>query len=605
MNVLGFACYGHDAAAALAVDDEVVFAVEEERLVRRKHHGGFPERAIAACLSHAGLALSDLDHVGFFWRPGLSWAHVPVYLARYPHRVPGMLAEQRTLAAEEQLGMLGHLGAMRRLPRLLRERFAAGGRARFRFHHLEHHLCHAASAFYPSGFEEAAVLTLDGAGEWTTATLAHGRGTEIRRLLRVQTPHSLGAFYQAIGRHLGFALIEGPGKLMGLSSYGRRNGEVYRRLRQLVTLLPDGGFRLDMRYFAYHYSRRSGVTPRFVAAFGPPRSPGGDAATDWSEPQLELAAAAQQVVEDVVVHMASSAQRRTGSRRLCLAGGVALNGVANGLLARSGAFDELFVQPAAGDSGTSVGAALAVSHSVLGRPRRWTMRDAFLGPECDEAACAAALAGSGLPHARLGDGVVAGAAAALAAGRIVAWFQGRLELGPRALGHRSILASPLLPEIKETLNARVKHRERFRPFAAVVREEEREVWFDAPLPNPYMLVVYAVRPEHRRRLPAITHADGSVRLQTVGATEQPRLRALLAAFGSLTGVPVLLNTSFNLRGEPIVASPADAVDSFCRGDLDLLVLGEHVAVKAGGGGWLDRLVDEGRSATAEGAERPR
>ena len=576
MKILGINCFGHDSAAALIIDDHVVCAVEEERLNRRKHYGGIPELAIAACMDSAGLSLADIDHIGFFWKPSISYAHIPAFFLRYWHKVPALLREQRTFTVEENLGMLNYLREMHRMPDTLRRLFPAPRLARFRFHLLEHHYCHAASAFYPTEFDDAAILTIDGAGEWSTAMLARGTGINIKLLARVNTPYSLGAFYQAISRHLGFALIEGPGKLMGLASYGNRESDAYRAMRELVKLRDDGGFTLDMSYFSYHYTRKSGVTRKFTERFGPSKPE----ASDWTGRELDVAAAAQRVVEDVMLHMVRSLKQKTGSANLCMAGGVALNSVANGLIARAGLFDNIFVQPAAGDSGTALGAALLLNHREFARPRKWVMRSAFLGPDYSDVDYRAAITRTSLPYVRARD-VTRFAARMLANDRILAFLQGRMEYGPRALGNRSIITSPLSPHMKDTLNARVKFRESFRPFAAIVLEEECGRYFDDARPNPYMLFVYQVREECVPRLPAITHVDGSVRIQTVGPDESPTMRRLLEAFRDETGYPVLLNTSFNIKGEPIVATPDDAVDSFARADIDYLIMGDYVVAKPG------------------------
>jgi carbamoyltransferase len=575
MNILGFNSYGHDSAATLVVDNRVVFAVEEERLNRKKHYGGIPERSIRACLDFANLRLEDLDHVAFFWNPWISYSKVPLFFFRYPHRVPALLREQRHFTVEENLGMLNYLGDMRRLRGTLCGLFRDSRPVRFRFHLLEHHLCHAASTFYPSGFDEAAILTIDGAGEWTTALLAHGQGNRIRKIGGTDTPHSLGAFYQAVARHLGFKLLTGPGKLMGLASFGDPDAGPYRQMRRLVDLRDDGSFRLDMSYFSYHYTRKTGVSEKFERLFGPSatRQP-----PEWTEQQKDVAAAAQRVVEDVILHMAESLRKRTGARKLCVAGGVGLNAVANGLLTKSGLYDEVFIQPAAGDSGTSLGAALLLNQQMLGRPRDWTMRTAFLGPSYGDADYRREIERSGLPFVR-SDGYPEFAARRLAQGKILGWHQGRLEFGPRALGNRSIIADATRPEMKDTLNARVKFREAFRPFAAIVLEEDCGEYFDWSEPSPYMLKVYEVRERYRDVLPSITHVDHTVRIQTVGQEENPEMRRLLEAFKREKGVGALINTSFNVKGEPIVCSPHDAVDTFVRSDIDYLILGNYIVAR--------------------------
>ncbi len=576
MNILGFNCYGHDSAATLVVNDEVVFAVEEERMNRKKHYGGVPEHAIRACLDHAGMTLADIDHVAFFWKPSISYAKIPVYLLKFWNKVPTLLREQRTFSVEENLGMLNYLKDMKRLPETLKRLFPTATPAKFKFHLLEHHFCHAASAFYPTPYEEAAILTIDGAGEWTTSMLAHGKGNTIKKIGGVNTPYSLGAFYQAVSRHLGFKLIEGPGKLMGLASYGNPDTDVYKKMRELVKLTDDGGFKLDMSYLSYHYTRKSGVTKKFTDAFGASKSTG----KDWSEHELNVAAAAQHIVEDVILHMVRTLKKKTGAENLCMAGGVALNSVTNGLIAKEGLFKNIFIQPAAGDSGTALGAALLLNHGTLNRPRKWVMETAFLGPGYSHDQYEAAVKACGLPYVRTKN-YNRFAAKMLAQDKILGWFQGRMEFGPRALGNRSIITSPLHPDMKAIVNARVKFREAFRPFAAIVLEEDCGKYFDSSFPNPYMLLVYNVRPEYLGKMPAITHVDNSVRIQTVNEKENPELRRLLEAFKTETGCSVLLNTSFNIKGEPIVASPEDAVKSFAEADMDYLVIGDFVVAKKG------------------------
>ena len=576
MNILGFNCYGHDSAAALVVNDEVVFAVEEERLNRKKHFGGVPEQSIRACLDHANLTLADIDHVAFFWKPSISYAKIPVYLLKFWNKVPTLLREQKTFSVEENLGMLNYLKDMKKLPETLKKLFPTSSPPKFKFHLLEHHFCHAASAFYPTPYEDAAILTIDGAGEWTTSMLAHGKGNSITNVCGVVTTYSLGAFYQAISRHLGFKLIAGPGKLMGLASYGNPDTEIYKKMREIVKLKSDGGFKLDMSYLCYHYTRKSGVTKKFTDAFGPSKTEG----KDWSPHELYVAAAAQRIVEDVILHMVRTLKKKTNSENLCMAGGVALNSVANGLIAKEGLFKNIFIQPAAGDSGTALGAALLMNHKILNRPRKWIMENAFLGPEYNSEEYEKAIKESGLPYVRTKN-YNQFAAKKLKEDKILSWYQGRMEFGPRALGNRSIITSPLHPDMKAIVNSRVKFREAFRPFAAIVLEEDCGKYFDSDFPNPYMLFVYNVKKEYLGKMPAITHVDNSVRIQTVNEKENPELRKLLEAFRDETGCSVLLNTSFNIKGEPIVASPKDAVKSFAEADMDYLVMGDFVVAKKG------------------------
>jgi carbamoyltransferase len=576
MNILGFNCYGHDSAAALIVDNKIVFAVEEERINRKKHSGDVPIDSIKECLKYAGLKLSDIDHVTFFWKPSISYSKVPIFLLKYFAKIPSLLREQRNFSVEENLGMLNYLGKMKKLPQTLRENFPDDNTS-FKFHMIEHHLCHAASAFFCSPFEDAAILTIDGAGEWTTAMLAHGNGNRIEKLSTIDTPYSLGAFYQAVSRHLGFALIEGPGKLMGLASYGNHESEEYHKMKKLIKLTDNGGFKLDMSYFCYHYTRKTGVTKKFTDLFGPSKTEG----KNWNEKELNVAAAAQHIVEDVILHMARHLKRITQSKNIGIAGGVGLNSVANGLIAKEGIFDNMYIQPAAGDSGTSLGSALYLNHAVLGNKREFVMGSAFLGPGYQDAEYESAIRNFNLPYVKTQNNYAAFAAKKLNEGKILGWFQGRMEFGPRALGNRSIIASPLIAEMKNVLNARVKFREGFRPFAAIVLEEDCSKYFDCAYPNPFMLLVYSVLQEYREKLPAITHVDNTVRIQTVNQAENPQMRGLLEAFKKETGYSVLINTSFNIKGEPIVCTPSDAVHSFARADMDYLIIGNYVVAKTG------------------------
>lgn len=583
MNILGFNCFNHDASATLLIDNKVVFAVEEERLNRKKHYGGMPVESIKACLNYAGLQLADIDHVTFFWKPSISYAKIPVFLFKFWNRVPALLKEQRTFSIEENLGMLNYLGAMKHLPETLQSVFPAE-KLKFKFHFLEHHLCHAGSTYFSSPFQDAAIMTIDGAGEWTTSLRAHGNGNKIKKIGSVDTPHSLGAYYQAISRHLGFKLIEGPGKLMGLSSYGDPNSPEYRKMQKLIKLTPEGGFELDMNFFSYHYTRKSGVSEKFQQEFGKSKRTPGQSTNErleWTEQELNVAAAAQHVVEDVFVHMASHLQKTTKSENLCIAGGVGLNSVANGVIVSKGIFKNIFIQPATGDSGTSLGGALYLNHCILDRPREYVMETAFLGPGYSDEKYEEVLRKYNLPFVKMQKGYAAFAAKKLAQGKIIGWFQGRMEFGPRALGNRSILANPTVSEMKNTLNSRVKFREGFRPFAAIVLEEDCGTYFDNAYPNPYMLMVYNVRSEYLGKLPAITHVDNSVRIQTVNKAENPQMRDLLEAFKRETGYSVLINTSFNIKGEPIVCTPEDAVRSFSVADIDYLVMGDYVVAKPG------------------------
>lgn len=574
MIILGFNCYGHDSAACLLINGNAVFAVEEERLNRKKHTGDLPVNAIKACLDHAGITFSDIDHITFGWNPIISFLHIPVYIFKYFDKVPSLLRERHDFSLEENLGNMNYLWKMKQLPKHLAQLFP--GEKHPKFHWLNHHKCHASSAFFSSGYDEAAIMTLDGAGEWSTATLSVGEGNNIKQIGKVNTPYSLGAFYQAISIYLGFELISGPGKLMGLSSYGKKDSEEYRQMRKMFTLTPDGGFKIDMSYFSYHYTRKSGVSKKFVSLLGPPVND----QNSWTDHHFNIAAAAQRIVEDIILHMAACLKERTGLNNLCIAGGVGLNSVTNGLLVKSKIFDEVFIQPAAGDSGTALGSALYFNNIVMGSPRKYILDTAFLGPEYSSEKYELEIKKAGYPYKKTDDPEIF-AAKQLAAGKIIAWFQGRLEYGPRALGNRSILSSPLRPDMKDILNARVKFREGFRPFAGIVLEEDCGEYFDCDYPSPYMLKVYEVKEKYQRIMPSITHVDNTVRIQTVNKTENPPMRKLLEAFKKETGYSAIINTSFNIKGEPIVCTPQDAVYSFQRADIDYLVMGNYIVAKPG------------------------
>ncbi len=556
MLTLGFNST-HDCGAALVEDGRIVFAVEEERLTRCKHQGGFPARSLQACLDAHGVDWADVDAVAHYWNPRAG-------LLRFGWHVLRNLPKSRTFF-RRQPGIWSH---MSRLPRRMREEFGFEGE----FRHVDHHLAHAASCFFPSPFEESAVLTLDGTGEWTTTLMAEGKGTELRVIGRVGYPHSVGKVYEAVTQYLGFRPMSGEGKVMGLAPYGEpRFIELFRRLMRVDR---HGRLRVDGRFFEYQYGRGTKYGPRLVAALGPPRRP----ESELEPRHRDIAASLQLRLEEVALELARRLRVMTGQRRLCVAGGVAFNSVMNGRLLRESGFDEIFVTPAANDSGAGLGAALWVQHVLKGGCERVPYPPPGLGPDFDEAACERALTAAGLRASRPAD-FLAETARRIARGRIVGWFDGRMEYGPRALGHRSILADPRREDMKDRLNARVKHREGFRPFAPSVLEERAADWFEGARSSPHMLFVFPVKPERRGAIPAACHVDGSARVQTVARITQPRYHALLRAFEAETGVPLLVNTSFNVRGQPIVCTPADAIETFLGTDLDDLALGGFLLSK--------------------------
>ncbi|MDP6084515.1 MAG: carbamoyltransferase C-terminal domain-containing protein [Nitrospinota bacterium] len=560
-DILGFYCFGrHDSSVSLVRDGNILAAAEEERFSRRKFDREFPASALAFCLEWGGVDVRDLEAVAVAWNPRA-------------HRKEKVLHVLRHFPASIRI-FIQSSGRHVQLDNA-RGHFTKRTGYRGPFHPINHHLAHAASAFYPSPFEEAAVLTVDGVGEWETVWMGKGKGTDLERLRSQGWPHSLGAVYTAVTQFLGFQIFSDEYKVMGLAPYG----EPARldRFREIITL-TDKGFRVDPAYFGYHVGRENFFSKRFVQTFGSPREPDGPV----EKQHEDLAASLQARTEEVLIHLARIARIESGSPNLCLAGGVALNSVAVGKIIDEGVADRIFIPPCAGDAGVSLGAALYVSHAVLGMDRAAPLRDARLGPEWGEAHMRAALAGGGLEYEVSAD-VISAAASALAGGEVIGWFQGRTEFGQRALGARSILADPRRAEMKDIINAKVKFREAFRPFAPSVQEERLSEFFHGTLPCPFMTQVYRVRDGARDLIPAVTHVDGTGRVQTVARDSNPLYWELLQAFGAKTGVPILLNTSFNVKGEPIVNTPEDAVACFLKADLDLLCMGNLLARKTPAG----------------------
>ncbi|MHB2019577.1 MAG: carbamoyltransferase family protein [Candidatus Xenobia bacterium] len=568
MIILGINSYHADASAALLVDGDLVAAVEEERFTRIKHCAGFPTHAIRYCLGAAGITIRDVDHVAVPRDPGAHFHQKLAYAVKVPR-----LALERLKVAER----LAHV----------RDDLAAAldvdpGALRAEIHYVEHHLAHLASTFFASPFEQSALLSIDGMGDFVSTMWGVGQDRELKIAGYVTFPHSLGNFYTAVTQYLGFPKYGDEYKVMGLAAYGEPTSTDV--LHDMIRLAPDGmGFRLNLRYFCHHKNRaemgwRDG-TPHMVRHYssymvdrlGPARDPGAPL-----EPRHHsIAASLQGCLEERVVALAQELHRRTGLTRLCMAGGVALNCLANARILQQTPFSELFIQPAAYDGGLSLGAALFVHHQKLNQPRRFQMRHAYWGPEYSasalEAAATAAVDRSQMT--RLGeDALLEQTAQALADGKVVGWFQGRTEWGPRALGNRSILADPRRADMKDVLNRRIKHRETFRPFAPSILEEAMPRYFEGNHRSPYMQLSYRVRPERQAEIPAPTHVDGTGRLQTVSYDSNPLYWKLLRAFEKQTGVPVLLNTSFN-DNEPIVNTPQEALACFLRTRMDVLVMG--------------------------------
>ena len=589
MRILGISALYHDSAAAVVVDGEVAAAAQEERFTRKKHDARFPKHAIAYCLDHCGCGLSDFDAVVFYEKPLIKFERLlETYLSFAPRGFSSFRMAMPVWLREK-------LFQKHMLSKELKK-FAPDFDAEKRLLFSEHHLSHAASAFYPSPFEEAAVLTMDGVGEWSTTSLALGRGKDLKVLKEMHFPHSIGLLYSAFTYYLGFKVNSGEYKVMGLAPYGEPKYAA-KILDAIVDLKSDGSFRLDQKYFDYC----TGLTMTngaFSRLFGQPvRDPASELLT---QVHMDMAASIQAVTEEVVLRLARSVRAETGQRRLCLAGGVALNCVANGKILREGIFDELWVQPASGDAGGALGAALVGYHTFFDRPRKLNgsgpdgMHGSYLGPAFAQPAIETALTAAGAKFTTLGeDDLVKTTAQALADGKAVGWMQGRMEYGPRALGARSILGDPRSPSMQKTLNLKVKYRESFRPFAPSVLREEVGAWFELDTDSPYMLLVAPVREERQRamseaeralfgidklnvprsEIPAVTHVDYSARVQTVHKETNPLYHALISRFRELTGCPVLVNTSFNVRGEPIVCTPEDAFRCFMGSEIEVLAIG--------------------------------
>jgi carbamoyltransferase len=572
MKVLGISAFFHDAAAALAIDGEIVAAAQEERFSRAKHDARMPLEAVRFCLEHAGTRVEELDHVVFYEKPVRKLERLlSTQLREFPRG-----ASQFARSIATWLG--SRLWAKAEI-------CDAIGCSPEQVLFSEHHLSHAASAFYCSPFPRAAVITADGVGEWATTTISlaesDGDGSRITPLRELRFPHSIGLFYSAITAYLGFEVNEGEYKVMGLAPYGEPR--FLREMETLCRIEHDGSLALDLRFFAFHHHEARSFTPALEALLGPARLPSRafdpqDAHDADARRWADIAASLQVHTQRYLLALARAAHALTGEHRLCFAGGVALNSVANGLIAREGPFEELYVQPAAGDAGGAIGAALHVVHGVHRIPRGVAMRSPFLGASFGDRQVRAFLSDAGIAHVAFDDTAARDrdVAARLARGEIGGWFQGRFEWGPRALGARSILADPRREDTKDRVNLAVKYREPFRPFAPVVRDEDASRYFDVGEREdrlaPFMLTVVPVRESARAALPAITHVDGTARVQRVKQGDPPGLHRLLGAFAAETGVGVLLNTSMNLKDEPLVSSPAEAYGVLMRSELDFLVL---------------------------------
>jgi carbamoyltransferase len=596
MNILGISCYYHDAAAALLQDGVLIAAAEEERFTRIKHDYGFPTHAIDFCLRQAGITARDLDYVVFYEKPLQKFERILLTTLQTFPQSWGVFRESMITWFNDKLWIKGHILTTLKIPdeKLL---------------FVDHHLSHAASAFFCSPYDEAAILTVDGVGEWTTATVGQatadwdGRGqNQIQLFGEVKFPHSLGLLYSAFTAFLGFQVNEGEYKVMGMAPYGQptRVEDVYK----LFEVSGDGSFRLNMEYFSFHHSTSKTFNGKFTNLFGEPRMHESDFYTPTTHPKKDhpqwdeatanrnqhyanIAASIQYVTEETMLKMANYAHQRTGLKKLCMAGGVALNSVANGRILRETPFEDVFIQPAAGDSGGALGAALYVYHVLLGKPRKFIMEHAYWGQAYSPQEVKSAIEATGRSYQRIEDPERRAEMMVddMLAGKVISLSQGRFEWGPRALGNRSILADPRRAEMKNIVNARIKFREPFRPFAPVILEE-RVSEFYAGIEDParafplrYMLMVYLTRDGCGDKIQAVTHEGGTGRIQTVRRETNPLYYRAVELFGQATGVPVLLNTSFNLRGEPIVTTPANALSTFGNSDIDTLYADDFVVRK--------------------------
>ncbi len=609
MKILGISAFYHDSAAAFLEDGHILAAAQEERFSRIKHDAGFPTHAVDYVLQEAGYDLSHVDAIVFYDKPFLKLERLlESYLSYAPKGIRSFIMAMPVWLKEKMF--------LKRMIRQSLEDMGFEGVKNIPLLFPEHHLSHAASAFYPSPFEEAAILTIDGVGEWATASISKGNGRSISLIKELNFPHSLGLLYSAFTYFLGFKVNSGEYKLMGLAPYGISGSERVNTYKQiiydrLITLHEDGSIWLNQSYFSYTTGLRMVPDKKWESLFGMPRRTDEG---DLSPEQADLALAIQQVTEEIVLKMAQHAKDITGANKLCMAGGVALNCVANGLLHRSGIFDELYIQPAAGDAGGALGAALAAHHIYFEQERRVEgdqMKGSYLGPSYGAHEIKRALKPfQAVTHQYQRPELYEVVAQHLEQGMVVGWFQGRMEFGPRALGARSILGDPRRSDMQKKLNLKIKYRESFRPFAPSVLPEDAKEYFGLNHPSPYMLLVYPVQERHRNEVPedfnqmslrdklaversdvpAITHIDFSARVQTVHAEFNADYSALLEAFKAKTGVGVLINTSFNVRGEPIVCTPSDAYACFMDTEMDVLVLDDYVLLKSEQPAWTQKRI---------------
>lgn len=559
--LLGLSCFYHDSAACLLKDGEVVFAAHEERYTRKKHDEGIPMEAVRHALAHAGISMQEIDAVIFYEKPLLKFFErlVPTYINVWPRGLRSYL-------------MAMHEWMQKKLwiPQIIERELKYKGPVLF----AGHHESHAASAYYPSGFSDAAVITVDGVGELATTTIGHGKGAQLTILKELHFPHSLGLLYSALTYYLGFKVNSAEYKVMGLAPYGEP--KYMDQMHALVDVKDDGSFHLNMEYFTYEYGLR--MTGRNIERlFGQPTRTPESPLTQFHK---DVARSLQELTNEIMLKLAMEAKRLTGSKNLCMAGGVALNCVANGKILKANIFENIFIEPAAGDAGGALGAALAAWHRHYKQEKRWTMEHVYVGNAYSDDEIRAYLDSQNIPYETFAESALLERTAELLQGtNVIGWFQGRMEFGPRSLGSRSIIADARNPENWKKVNLKIKFRESFRPFAPTVLEEKVSQWFDLDRESPYMLLVADTLPDKRSTIPAVTHVDGSARIQTIRRNQNPKYYDLIKTFEQKTGCPVIINTSFNVRGEPIVESPKDAVNCFLHTHMDYLVIGNHIVDK--------------------------
>ncbi len=561
MNILGISCYYHDSGAALVQDGKLIAASEEEKFNRKKHYQDYPELAIEYCLKKGGITVKDLDYVGFYEKPLVKFNRIlECILGTWPKSYGAWL---------------------KALPLWLGHRLRIGNEIQQKLGidkeilYCQHHLSHAASCFLVSPYEEAAVITADGVGEWTTTAWGVGRGTSIEMEKELRFPHSVGLLFSAITAYLGFRVNDAEWKVMGLAPYGKPT--YLEKFREIVDVKDDGSIRLNLDYFAHTYSTTRTISDKWADLFGQPQRP---KETELSDFHRDIAHSGQKMVEEIMLKMATHVHKTTGMDDVCLAGGVGLNCVANWRILKESGFKNIFIQPAAGDSGGALGTAFYIHNTVLGNERTFRMDHAFWGPEFNNDEIREALDQANAQYELIEDEdeLLLRSAQLIADGKVIGWFQGRLEFGPRALGSRSLVGDPRSNKMKDVINAKVKFREAFRPFAPSVLKEKAHEYFEMPegMDAPYMLLVPKVRKEKHSVIPAVTHEDGTGRVQTVTDEHHGRYYRLIKKFGELTGVPVVINTSFNVRGEPIVCTPRDAYNTYVNTGIDILVAGNYV-----------------------------